>query len=619
MNNSISLFDELEMKSLIKDLMIEKERYVQEKLAQKIARVKDVRTAELVGGLIYSDDPYVRNMGIELFITLGDIALPVLRRKLCDGDRNIRKFALDALKYINGIESCEIALSALEDDDENVVEAALEVIAQQSFNEAADKLLDLLKNTSSVWIINALLRTFASLDVKNVSIVLEEKIFSVKATTMEKNILVNTFVRTLGSIGSYEDIEVIINRYSKEYRIDDANLLFGLSSLIVKNEILRPTKEVSVELEKIFKEHWDYKDCSQIFGSIAAFVKLQLDFFLVDIKEIYSFYKGQEFFIENLYEILKKLDETPIVFVNEILTSEEPELVLMGLKLIYDRNLTGLNSIVEELCSSQDCEIAKLAICIITELDSYKNIVLLERLMDFNEEAEVALVESNLEVEAVDIEYLLFKLGNQKQKVRKAAAKVLVIFPNQVDIELLEEIVSSRTGADGIEALEVLFRIDAKVGMRHITLRMDSIEEKVRTGLIEIMEYSSDSSFYSFMNTMINDSSPAVRKKTVKALNRKIDDRSLSLLIKLYEDESDLVNMMTIILNLHKFKNDCALNIVIEATKSKDTLIRIAAAQSLGFFNNSIGDEVLQKMVSDEVEEVREAAVEALCRVEVIE
>ncbi|HEY5584584.1 MAG TPA: HEAT repeat domain-containing protein [Ruminiclostridium sp.] len=619
MNNIINLFDEQEVKSLIKKLIIEKERYVQEKLAQKIGSMKDERTAELVSELFYSEDAYIRNMGIELFIALEEKSLPVLKRKLTDGDRNIRKFALDALKYIKGNESCEIALIALEDVDENVVEAALEVIALQSYSKATGKLLDLLKNTSSVWIINALLRTFASLEGKNVSRVIEEKIFSVEATTIEKNILVNTYVRTLGSIGTYDDIEVIINKYSKDYMIDDGNLFFGLSNLVVKNDILKPKREVVQELEKIFKEHWDYKDSSQIFSSIEAFVKLQLDFFLQDIKEIYNFYKGEEFFIENLYDLIQKLNDIPVSFVNEMLSSEEPELIIMGIRLIYTKKLPGFNSIVEELCSFEDKEVSKMAISIITELDSYKNNLLLERLMDFSEEIEIASVEGKLEGEAVDIEYLLFKLDNQSRKVRKAVAKMLAQIPGKVDIESLEEIVMGKNGEDGMEALEVLYRVNAEVGMRHITSRMDSTYENVRTGLIEIMEYSPDIEFYSFMNTMINDSSPKVRKKTIKALNSKIDDRSFCLLEKLYGDESDIVNKMAIVLNLHRFKNDNALDIVINATSSKDILTRIAAVRSLGFFNNSRGDFALQGMLSDEVEEVREAAVEALCRTEVVE
>jgi len=618
MNNNENRFNEQDLTLLIKSLLIEKERYKQEKLAQKIGSMKGERTAELVADLLYSDDAYMRNMAIELLIALDEKALPVLKEKLSDKDRNIRKFALDALKHIKAKHSSEIALAALDDQDENVVEAALEVIAQQSYKESIGKLLDILEKTSSIWITNALLSTFERLHVKKLSGVIAEKILSMDATTLEKNILMNTYVRTLGTIGSYPDIELIIYKYSKDFMIDNSNLLFGLSSLIVNNKICKLPEEIVGELERIFKEHWDYKDSSQLLVSMTAFVQLQMDFFLHGIREIYRLYKGEEFFIENLYDLIQKLDEIPASFVNEILTCEEPELVMMGLKLIHTKQIRGFNSIVEKLCNSQDRDISKLAICIITEIDSYKNTLLLERLKDFSEEAEVASVESKCTMESQVIDFLLLKLEHQSRKVRKAAAQKLALLPGKVNIELLEEIVRRNTGEEGIEALEVLFRFNANVGWKHITSRMDCINENIRAGLIDIIEFSSDSVFYSFMNTMINDPSPVVRKKTIKALNRKIDDRSLHLLKKLYDDESDTVNRMEIVLNLYRFNNDNAFNIVIDAASSSNTLTRIAAVRSLSFFNNSRANVVLQRMLNDQVEEVRESAKEALCKTEVI-
>lgn len=517
MNNNINPFDEQEIKSLIKGLMTEKERHRQEKLALKIGSMKDERTAELVAGLLYSGDAYIRNIAIELLVALDEKALAVLKVKLSDKDRNIRKFALDALKYIRGRHSCEIALAALDDEDENVVEAALEVIAQQQYKEAEDKLQEILKKTSSVWIMNALLRTFASLDAKHFLGAIEEKIFSLDATDIEKNILVNTYVRALGSIGSYRDIDAIISKYAKDFVIDHSNLVFALSNLVLKTDISKLSEETAKELGRVFKEHWDYRDSNQILVSIAAFVKLQLDFFLDDMEEIYKLNKNEEFFTENLYELVQKLRDIPEDFVYRILGSKEPELVLMGLKLIYVKQMQGYNGIVEKLCNSMDTDISMLAIRIITEIEAYKNVLLLESLTECNEEAGVATVENINTTEIKAIESLLLKLEHQSRKVRKAAAQKLVSLLDDVDIELLEEIVRCNPGVEGIEALEVLFRMDAGIGWNYITSRMDCMDESVRAGLVDIALWSEDNAFYDFMATMINDPSPVVRK----------DDKSL--------------------------------------------------------------------------------------------
>lgn len=60
------------------------------------------------------------------------------------------------------------------------------------------------------------------------------------------------------------------------------------------------------------------------------------------------------------------------------------------------------------------------------------------------------------------------------------------------------------------------------------------VDENVRGGLIDIMGYSSDNAFYSFMNTMLNDPSLVVRKKKIKALNKKI---AISILQRMIEDQ----------------------------------------------------------------------------------
>jgi HEAT repeat protein len=564
MDSDPHLFDEQELKSLINDLLTATERHQQEKLVQKIGRIKDERTAESVAKLFYSDDIYIRNIAIELLILLDEKALPVLKEKLSDTDRNIRKYALDALKHIKGTKSCKIALEALNDRDENVVEAALEVIAEHKFIKAQDRLWKILEKTKSVWIINALLNTFACLDVKNCPGVIEGKITSLDATQIEKNILINTYVRTLGSIGSQDDIDAIIN-YTNDFKIDASNLIFGLSNQIVNNDAVRLSEETIEKLEMIFKEHWNYRDSSQILVSMSAMVKLNMDFFLCDIEEIVWLYKGEEFFIEGLYDLIQKLDIIPTSYINKMLKSQEPELVEMFLKLIYTKRIAGCNLSIEGLCNSDNPDISGLVIRIISDLDSYKNIVLHKRLSNNYDEAGLASFEN-----------------------------------------------TATTESQLIEALEVLFKKDPAAGWHYINSRIDSMSEGIRVGLVDIISCAGDDDFYSFVTTMINDPSQLVRKKTIKVLGSKINGRSLALLKKMYNDESDSVNRREIISNLCKFNSDDILGIINDAASSSDILIRLAVIKALSSNKSSKAVDVLDRLLSDTVEEVVEAAREAL-------
>jgi len=618
MDKDKTMFDENELATLIERLAGEKERYQQEKIARKIGEMKYEQTAEYIAKLLYSADVYIRNIAIEILASLGEKALPILERKLQDKDRNIRKFSLDALRNIRTAQSCEIALKALDDPDENVVEAAVEVIAEQQYTEASGRLADMLKRTDSAWVLDALIRAFARLGVKGIADEINEKISSLRATTVEKSILMNTLVKSIGTIGSSQDIEKVLNTYSFEYRVDDSNLIFGLSGLIVNNHVSVLPKEVVAEIGRIFKEYKDYSDAELTLLLIAASVKLQLMFFLDDIKEIIFLHKGEEFFIENLLDLICTLNDIPHDFVNKMLNSAERELILIGLKLIYKKHICGFNSIVEELCNSEDSEISKLAISIISDMDCYKNASLLEYFTDFNEEAAKIAVEGISVLNAKTVDFLFSKLEHQSQNVRKAAAAKLVSLTSEICIERLESIVKRNRGEEGIEALEVMFRFDKNLAWKYITARLDSRDDRVRARLVDIVEKVDDCKFYSFMEAMINDPSATVRKKVIKNLCRRIEDRSLQLLEKLLQDESDVANRKGIISNLYRFNNDKALNITIKAAGNSDTLIRLAAVRSLGLFNDEQANRVMREMLKDQVAEVREAAEEALRRAEVV-
>jgi len=618
MDKEKPMFDENELTTLIEKLITEKERYQQEKIARRIGEMKFEQTAEYIAKLFYSDDAYIRNIAIGILASLGEKSLPVLERKAKDKDRNIRKFSLDALKNIKMSRSCEIALNALDDPDENVVEAAVEVIAEQKYIEASVKLTDMLKQTDSVWVLNALIRVFSKLNVRGIAGEIGERILSLDATSVEKRILMNTMVKNIGTIGSAEDIEKVLKTYSAEYMVDTSSLIFGLSEFVVNNDIYDLPQDVVDEIERVFKEYRDYSDADLTLQLIAASVKLQFVYFLDDVKEILIMHKGVEFFIDNLFDLICMLNDIPCYFIDQMLSSGERELILIGLKLIYKKHMCGFITSIEHLCSCSDKEISKLAANIISELDCYKNIGLLESLADSNEEAAKIAIKRIDIVDAKSINFLLSMLEHQNQSVRMDASAKLALFANSISAERIEGIVKRNRGEEGMEALEVLFKIDRNLAWKYITVRLDSSDDRVRARLVEIVGNENDFDYYSIMETMINDPSAAVRKKVIKNLCRKPEERSLQLLEKLLKYESDIANRIDIISNIYRFNNEEAINIAIEASGNSDTLIRLAAVRSLGMFGDARAYSTIRKMLKDPVTEVREAADETLRRTEVM-
>lgn len=61
-----------------------------------------------------------------------------------------------------------------------------------------------------------------------------------------------------------------------------------------------------------------------------------------------------------------------------------------------------------------------------------------------------------------------------------------------------------------------------------------------------------------------------------------------------------------------------SVSILNNAAFSIDPIIRLSAIKSLSFLDNIITEDVLKRLLEDQVEDVRESAKKALCKKEVI-
>lgn len=572
--------DQQELINLLQRLQSEKLKFNQEKLSQKIISYKSESAAELIAGLLYSEDVYIRNTAIEMLIAMGECALEVLSEKAADGNRNIRKFALDALKNIPGKHSCEMAMAALDDKDENVVVVALEVIAHQKYKEAEHKLLCLLGETYSLWILNELIRTFASLELKQHVGVIEEKILALDVTDLEKNLLANTFVESLGSLGSARHIPHILHHYSKAFTLDEDTFIGTLRNLVIKSDVSELSQKTVEELGQVFKAHWDCRDSDKIMDAMGALVKLQMDFFLDDIEEIYDLNRDKDFFSEDLFSLTKNLQVIPEHVLYKLLKSNEPGLVVLGLRLVHEKRMMIDAGMVEMLCRSADGEVAQWA--------------------------------NEIAAEFISLEELMHRLDHKSMSIRKTAARRLGAFSDKVSVDFLENIIKDNPGEEGLEALETLFNINESKAWEHINSRMDTLNDNVRIRLIEMVTPSQDEAFYRFMTTMINDPSSVVRRKAIKVLSKRMDEKSLSLLMGLNSAESDSFNKSEIISALYKYDDVKAIDIIHRAAFATDAFLRLAAVRALRHMDSHFTVEILEKMQNDPVDEVQEAAKEAL-------
>lgn len=116
---------------LVERLKEEKSRLVCEAIASSLIRIGTEAVVEHCAELLRSDDPYVRNLALEILQVLDQRSLAVGRRLLDDPDPEIRIFAVNVLGELRAREAGELLRRVVaEDEDINVVAAAVEYLGE---------------------------------------------------------------------------------------------------------------------------------------------------------------------------------------------------------------------------------------------------------------------------------------------------------------------------------------------------------------------------------------------------------------------------------------------------------------------------------------------------------
>jgi len=113
-------------------LSVEPSRAAKEAIFHALGRIHDDSVMRTAIALIQGDDAFVRNEAVRLLSTFGAGAMPALAQAIGSEDRDVRKFALDAMAMIDSDLKDEIYRKVLDDEDVNLVITAVEYIGRDN-------------------------------------------------------------------------------------------------------------------------------------------------------------------------------------------------------------------------------------------------------------------------------------------------------------------------------------------------------------------------------------------------------------------------------------------------------------------------------------------------------
>ncbi|AQR90315.1 HEAT repeat domain-containing protein [Clostridium saccharobutylicum] len=615
--------NESNIEYLINELKNEKDKYTQEIIANRIGQFKSEYTANLVGKMLEIEDTRIRNTAIEILQDMGEMCINTISKMVYHNDKNVRKFILDIIKEIKTEKSSLVALAALNDNDDNIVQTAVEIVNYNRYIPAIPKLLDILKVTNNIWIIVALINAFSTLGEKSAAQHIEERLDEISLSTLEKNIIINYYVKALGDIGSIRHLEKTMTIYKNMFQIDDDNLDYCINGIVTRNEVDTLSLDVISLIQEYYEDKINSKNPKLTLDNIRTAVKLGFIFSIDSIellKELLINSPSEDYF-EGLFEIVANQKDLSKDIISELIKHNDSQINVFTLRLIRRRRILGFNEFVKSfLISGIDTNMCVEALNVVTRIESYYDKEILNRFVNCNNHELSKIAIQGIKLESVSDRDTLMKIFiGSNTDLRKIIVKRFIENSKFIDIDKIIEIIREAKDSAIVEALEILFYIDSKRAGEVIDETLDNEDKEIRKKIVRIMKLiGTDDDFYKYMYIMAQDCEAEVRRVVIREISKESKHRAFVFLKGLLESENDVQNKYEIICNLYKYKFEDCYKLIVQNLENSNLLLKIAAITSLGAYGDKRAIEYLSELIKDINPDIRECVQEALYRLEVV-
>ncbi|NOW26640.1 HEAT repeat domain-containing protein [Clostridium saccharobutylicum] len=476
--------NESNIEYLINELKNEKDKYTQEIIANRIGQFKSEYTANLVGKMLEIEDTRIRNTAIEILQDMGEMCINTISKMVYHNDKNVRKFILDIIKEIKTEKSSLVALAALNDNDDNIVQTAVEIVNYNRYIPAIPKLLDILKVTNNIWIIVALINAFSTLGEKSAAQHIEERLDEISLSTLEKNIIINYYVKALGDIGSIRHLEKTMTIYKNMFQIDDDNLDYCINGIVTRNEVDTLSLDVISLIQEYYEDKINSKNPKLTLDNIRTAVKLGFIFSIDSIellKELLINSPSEDYF-EGLFEIVANQKDLSKDIISELIKHNDSQINVFTLRLIRRRRILGFNEFVKSfLISGIDTNMCVEALNVVTRIESYYDKEILNRFVNCNNHELSKIAIQGIKLESVSDRDTLMKIFiGSNTDLRKIIVKRFIENSKFIDIDKIIEIIREAKDSAIVEALEILFYIDSKRAGEVIDETLDNEDKEIR-------------------------------------------------------------------------------------------------------------------------------------------
>lgn len=561
---------------------------------------------EAIIPLLGSDNARLRNLAAEILVKIGDVAIPQVTSLINERDRDIRKFGVDILKGLGGLEVEDPLIRSLYDDDNNVAMAAAEALGSLGVKRAVPHLIECVGKEP--WLRYAVLKSLGEIGGKSAV----DAILAIDPE--EESIVLFHAVTALGTIGDKRGLDFLIRLLEKK----DPTLLPSIIQAIER--IVRDNDDTAVEKAKgkipvsailslLRSDSTDTVRCA--IGLLGLFKEEKA------IGELVRLYTELN---EHLFDDLEKAfirirPERVEPFIGIIENKTEPETVKIATVRLLGR--MGRKDTFDPLLSCMGTTTAPLKKEIIQTLAALKDRRILTVLHSLFEDEQPEIKETAIEIletyrDDSSIPLLMKLSTDPSESVRSLAATSL----RGYNLEEYREGISDLLSASRPE------RVCFGLGMipeglsyefnKDIFALCNHKDEAVRKHGVEKCSLLKEDMAFEIVSKSVSDERPQVRLAGVRGLGNYRDrDVGPLLLYVATSDPEEWIRYEAVKI-MGKMSPLGLAPDLISLLETAPDLVRTAILDVLGELGDREYGEIIKKYTTSGNEQLRDAAVEAL-------
>jgi HEAT repeat protein len=579
---------------------------VRRRAAASLAALADDNVMDALIPLWGCDQACVRNLAVEIMGRIGPKAVPKLTGLLTHKDKEIRKFAVDALKGVGETEAEDPLIRALADEDVNVAAAAAEALSVVGTARAVPFLAAALQGHT--WLACAALKALGEIGGDEALLA----VLSMEAPPDEMTLFCK--IGALERIGSPKALPYLLSVLEGASpqmtphliqavvpilgRADSADVEAAKAAFPperVRGLLGHPHRGVvrnAIVLLGLYRDRDAAQDIARMYKSGGQDLFQEIETALRSIGPVES---------DALLRILEDPMESEAVKISVV-------------RLLGKLGDEAAANALERVLHGGTLEIKRTAISALALLKGAGALGVFHRaLSDEDEEMRALAVEMLERVKDPSSVPFLLALGEDASPVvRSSAATTLRKFDLSGFLPEIRETLEGPSTDRLVFGLNLLEgRVAAQFADR-IEALVSHVEPRVRSAALEALARSGKGSIAELGPRLLGDESPRVRRAAIRVLEYLSENIAGPLLLQVAATDADDWNRYEAVRSLAQRKSVALLSEALRALESPSDLIRSALLDAIGELGDASFRGYAERFADADDPQVRDAARDAL-------